>query len=212
MTSLDTARSAEARAGGASPARRWAATGFALALLLTAVAVFGQGLGAAGLGLGLRLTARLAFAPFWLCYTAGSLVVLFGPVFMPVKRRARELGLTFASILAVHLGLVAAVSAIGAAPSARVFLRFGPGAVCAALLAIASNEQVGRAIGPGGWWMLRNLAMNYLLFDFAIDFVHRRAPRSLVEAIAYLPFAGLTLLAPGLRVAAWTKRRLHRAS
>jgi hypothetical protein len=210
MTSLDTARSAEARPGGASPARRWAATGFVLALLLTAVAILGQGLGRAGLGLGLRLTARLAFPPFWLCYTAGSLVVLFGPAFTPVKRHARELGLTFASILAVHLGLVAAVSAIGAAPAARVFMRFGPGAACAGLLAIASNDKVGRAIGPAGWWMLRNLAMNYLLFDFAVDFVHRAAPRSLIEAVAYLPFAGLTILAPGLRMAAWTKRRLHR--
>jgi hypothetical protein len=210
MTLLDSIGSGGGRLAGRSPARRWAATGFGLALLLTAAAVFGQGLGRAGLGLGLRLTARLAFAPFWLCYTAGSLVVLFGQVFAPVKRRARELGLTFASILAVHLGLVAAVSAIGAAPAARVFLRFGPGAACAGLLAIASNEKVGRMIGPAGWWALRNLAMNYLLFDFAVDFL--KIPHSLVDAIAYLPFAGFTVLAPALRAAAWAKLRLRRTA
>lgn len=191
------------------PRAGWASAGVVLALLLTAAAVVGQGLGRPGLDLGLRLTARLAFLPFWAAYAGGALVVLFGRRFAPVKRRARELGLAFAAVLAVHLGLVSALCAIGAAPSAHVFLIFGPGAACALLLAIASIGPVGRAIGPAGWWVLRNLAMNYLAFDFAVDFVRRQPPTSAVQALMYLPFAAFAVLGPALRIAAWIKVRVR---
>jgi hypothetical protein len=191
------------------PRTAWAGAGLVLALLLTAAALVGQGLGRPGIELGLRLTARLAFLPFWAAYAGGALVVLFGQRFAPVKRRARELGLAFAAVLAVHLGLVSALCAIGAAPSARVFLIFGPGAACALLLAVASLEPVGRAIGPAGWWVLRNLAMNYLAFDFAVDFIRRQPPTSAMQALMYLPFAALAVLGPALRLAAWIKLRLR---
>jgi hypothetical protein len=197
------------RRWGERLAAGWVGAGFGLALLLTAAGLAGQGLSRSGVDLGLKLTARLAFVPFWLCYTAGSLVILFGPAFAPLRQRARELGLTFAAVLAVHLGLVAARSAIGAPPGVQTFLIFGPGAACAAVLALASIGRVGRAIGPAGWWGLRNVAMNYLLFDFAVDFVRRQAPHSLSGAIAYLPFAGLVLVAPVLRIAAWAKLRMR---
>lgn len=191
-----------------SSAAAWTGAGFALALLLTAAAIAGQGLGRAGIELGLRLTARLAFLPFWPAYAAGALVALFGQRFAPLKRRARELGLAFAAVLAVHLGLVSALCAIGASPSAHVFLIFGPGAACALLLAIASIEPVGRAIGPAGWWGLRNLAMNYLAFDFAVDFVRRQPPTSASQALMYLPFAAFAILGPALRLAAWIRLRI----
>lgn len=192
-----------------APPTAWAGAGFGLALLLTAAAIVGQGLDRPGIELGLRLTARLAFLPFWAAYAGGALVVLFGQGFAPVKRRARELGLAFAAVLAVHLGLVSALCAIGATPSAHVFLIFGPGAACALLLAIASIEPVGRAIGPAGWWGLRNLAMNYLAFDFAVDFVRRQPPTSVVQALMYLPFAAFAVLGPALRLAAWIKLRVR---
>lgn len=192
-----------------APPTAWAGAGFGLALLLTAAAIVGQGLDRPGIELGLRLTARLAFLPFWAAYAGGALVVLFGQGFAPVKRRARELGLAFAAVLAVHLGLVSALCAIGATPSAHVFLIFGPGAACALLLAIASIEPVGRAIGPAGWWGLRNLAMNYLAFDFAVDFVRRQPPTSALQALMYLPFAAFAVLGPALRLAAWIKLRVR---
>jgi hypothetical protein len=193
------------------PAAAWIGAGVVLALLLTAAAIAGQGLGRHGIELGLRLTARLAFLPFWPAYAAGALVTLFGPRFSPVKRRARELGLAFVAVLAVHLGLVSALCAIGAAPSAHVFLIFGPGAACTLLLAAASIEPVGQAIGPAGWWGLRNLAMNYLAFDFAVDFVRRRPPTSVAQALMYLPFAAFAVLGPALRLAAWIKLRVRPA-
>lgn len=192
-----------------APPTAWAGAGFGLALLLTAAAIVGQGLDRPGIELGLRLTARLAFLPFWAAYAGGALVVLFGQGFAPVKRRARELGLAFAAVLAVHLGLVSALCAIGATPSAHVFLIFGPGVACALLLAIASIEPVGRAIGPAGWWGLRNLAMNYLAFDFAVDFVRRQPPTSALQALMYLPFAAFAVLGPALRLAAWIKLRVR---
>jgi len=185
----------------------WPLAGLALALTVTAAAIAGEGLGRAGLELGLRLTARLAFLAFWPCYTAGALVALFGLAFEPLKRRARALGLTFAVVLAVHLGLVFALCAIGAPPSARVFIIFGPGAVCALLLATASLESVSQAIGSRGWWILRNVAMNYLAFDFLVDFTRREGFTSIRGSVEYLPFAAFAAAGPALRLAAFLKRQ-----
>ena len=194
-------------AAAAPPAGPWAAAGLGLALLLTAAALAGAGLDRSGLGLGLRLTARLALLAFWPCYAAGALVALFGRRFAPLKRRARALGLAFAAVMAVHLGLVAALCAIGQAPGVRVFLLFGPGAVCVLLLAAASHPRVSRAIGAPGWWALRNLAMNYILWDFLLDFT-RRAPLASARGLAqYLPFAVFTAGAAALRLAAAVKPR-----
>lgn len=183
---------------------------FALAILVAAVALGAEGAGRAGIQFALRLTARLAFLLFWPCYVAGTLVVLFGPRFMPLKQRARDLGLAFAAVLAVHLGLVVALCAIGSPPALRVFVIFGPGAVWAALLAIASNNAAGVALGATGGWVLRNVAMNYLAFDFAVDFVRPQPLNSIVRQIEYLPFAAFALLGPALRALAWISPRLMR--
>ena len=183
---------------------------FIFAILVAAVAIGADGAGRAGIELGLRLTARLAFLLFWPCYVAGALVVLFGPRFMPLKQRARDLGLAFAAVLAVHLGLVVALCAIGSPPALRVFVIFGPGAVWAALLAIASNNAAGLALGATGGWLLRNVAMNYLAFDFAVDFVRPQPLNSTARQIEYLPFAAFALLGPTLRALAWFGSRLRR--
>jgi hypothetical protein len=189
-------------------AGQWSAAGVVLALLLTGGALAGAGLDRAGVELGLRLTARLAAVAFFPSYAAGALVALFGQRFAPLKRRARALGLAFAAVLAVHLGLVAALCAIGAAPGARVFLIFGPGALCALAMAAASLEPVARRLGPASWWLLRNVAMNYIALDFAIDFWRREPLTSQRGLIEYLPFAVLAAAAPTLRLAAWLKQRL----
>jgi hypothetical protein len=109
--------------------------------------------------------------------------------------------------MAVHLGLVLARSAIGAPPSAQVILVFTPGAVFTVLLAGASLESTSRVIGPKGWWMLRNLAMNYIAFDFLVDFLRRDAFASARGLLAYAPFAALAAAGPALRLAAALKRR-----
>jgi|WetSurMetagenome_2_1015567.scaffolds.fasta_scaffold173597_1 hypothetical protein len=194
-------------APGRAPTGVWTAMGFGLALLATAAAIAGKGLDREGIELGLRLTARLAFLAFWPCYAAGALVVLFGRGFEPLKRRARALGLTFAAVMAVHLGLVLALSAIGAPPAAGTIIVFAPGAVCAVLLAAASLDPVSRTIGPHGWWLLRNVAMNYIMLDFLLDFVRREAFASTRTLVAYLPFAALAAAGPILRLAAFIRPR-----
>lgn len=188
----------------------WASVGLSLALLMSAAAIAGKGLDRAGLELGLRLTARLAFLAFWPCYTAGALAVLFGPSFEPLKGRARALGLAFAVVMAVHFGLILALCAIGAPPPLRTVIVFGPGAICALILAAASFEPVSRTVGPRGWWLLRNVALNYIALDFLIDFTRREGFASIKGLVAYLPFAVLAVAAPALRLAAFIKRRRAR--
>jgi hypothetical protein len=65
---------------------------------------------------------------------------------------------------------------------------------------------VGRAIGGWGWWALRNIGMNYIIFVFALDFIKIQRPTSALNAMEYLPFAVLSVAGPALKLAAWGKR------
>lgn len=163
------------------------------------------GVGKVGTDTALHLTARLAFLLFWPSYVGGALVALFGATFQPVKRRGRELGLAFACVLAVHLGLVGWLCWIGSAPPVKIFAIFGMGVLWTYLLALFSVERLGRVIGSMGWWILRNVGMNYIAFAFALDFLtplHKGTARHLAE---YLPFAVLAVLGPALRLIAALK-------
>jgi hypothetical protein len=163
------------------------------------------GVGKTGTGTALRLTARLAFLLFWPSYVGGALVTLLGPTFRLIKRRARELGLAFAAVLAVHLGLVGWLCWIGSAPPARIFVIFGVGVLWACLLALFSIERLGRLGGSMGWWILRNIGMNYIAFAFALDFLTPLHKGTAGHLAAYLPFAVLAVLGPPLRVIAALK-------
>ena len=74
-----------------------------------------------GVSIALQATARLAFLFFWPAYVGGALTFLFGDLFLPIRRHARELGLAFAAALLVHLGLVVRLCAIGSPPSRETF-------------------------------------------------------------------------------------------
>jgi hypothetical protein len=181
------------------------AAAFAAAITLAATAVAHFGANRTGIDTALQLTARLAFIAFWPSYVGGSLVTLFGQALLPIKRRARELGLAFATILTVHLSLVAWLCWIGAAPSAKTFLIFGIGAAWTALLALASIKQIGQAIGSIGWWILSNIGMSYILYAFALDFFSLQPHASLSRLAQYVPFAAFAVLAAAIRVLAWLK-------
>jgi hypothetical protein len=106
--------------------------------------------------------------------------------------------------------LICALCAIGKAPAAWIFIFFSPGVAFVLLLALASIEGLAQAIGPAGRWILRNVAMNYLAFDFALDFLR---PHSLAVSklhSAYVFFAVLAVLGPTLRLLAWLKIRAAR--
>ena len=186
----------------------WAAVGCAAALTLAAGAMWHAGFGAKGTELALRLTARLAFLFFLPSYAGGALTTLWGAAFLPLKRRARAFGLTFAAILGVHLMLVAWKCWIGSAPALQTFAIFSPAAIAAALLALASIEPLGRAIGPTGWWILSNVGMTYIAFVFALDFVRPQNLTTLSGLVGYAPFAALAVGALLLRpVAQFVARR-----
>lgn len=184
----------------------WSASAAALALAAVAGAIVWFGAGDKGIEVSLRLTARLMFLLFWPGYVGGALQTLFGAAFASLRARARALGLAFATVLGVHLALVAWRSAIGHAPSLGTFLLFGPPAAAAGLLALASIERVAQALGPRGAW-LRTIGATWIAFAFAVDFL--RLPRGplLLGVVEYAPFAALAVLGPALRLAAWAKLR-----
>jgi hypothetical protein len=183
------------------------AAAFAGAVALGLPALLHWGLGKAGVQNALRATARWGFLFFWASYAGGALTTLFGRTFEPAKRHARELGLAFAAVLAVHLSLVAWLCWIGGAPSAKIFVLFGLGVIWVGLLALASIRRIGRIIGPAGWWTLSHIGMNYILFVFAYDFLKPEPRLSLGVVAAYAPFVALVVLGPVLRLLAWLKPR-----
>jgi DMSO/TMAO reductase YedYZ heme-binding membrane subunit len=178
---------------------------FCAALGVTAAVLLTFGAGKRGTDVGLQLTARLSFLFFWPAYTASALTTLFGPRFRPLKQRSREFGLAFASSQTVHVGLVAWLCWIGLAPTRGVFILFGIAAFWMYLLALASFGRVQRMLGRKGWWLVRAVGLNYILYAFAIDFFSKPLLGDAKQIIGYLPFAVLVVAGPLLRLAAFVR-------
>jgi hypothetical protein len=184
-------------------------SGASLGSIIWVWTAFGAAVCLAAVTLAVRMTARLAFLAFWPAYVGGALVALFGSAFEPIKGRGRELGLAFAAVLLVHLSLVAWLSLSGHPPSARTFVIFGIGVLWVGALSLFSIGRLGKLPGPLGWWTLRNVGMNYLLFDFALDFLRPQPSGRLASLAFYLPFQALVVAAVALRVSAFAKRHLR---
>lgn len=184
----------------------WIFSAVCAALTLAASVTIALGAKQSGIDAALAATARLMFLLFWPAYSGGALVALFGAVFQPLKQHAREFGLAFASALLVHLGLVAVLCLIGAAPDAATFIFFGIGAAWAYVLALFSIPRLRLALGPRNWWLLSNVGMNYVAYAFIVDFLQQPLHGGVKHIIEYLPFAVLSLAGPGLRLAAYMQR------
>ena len=184
----------------------WMFSAVCAALTLAASVTIALGAKQSGIDAALAATARLMFLLFWPAYSGGALVALFGAVFQPLKQHAREFGLAFASALLVHLGLVAVLCLIGAAPDAATFIFFGIGAAWAYVLALFSIPRLRLALGPRNWWLLSNVGMNYVAYAFIVDFLQQPLHGGVRHIIEYLPFAVLSLAGPGLRLAAYMQR------
>ena len=100
--------------------------GFALAAAIASCVLALHGTKPHALNIALFITARWSFLLFWLAYAGGGLAVLFGPVARPIARRGREFGLSFAAAHLVHVGLVAWLCLIGAAPRRGLLYLFVP--------------------------------------------------------------------------------------
>ena len=188
----------------------WPGLSFAAAAGLSVAVLMVGGTGQHGTGAALRATARLAFLPFWLAYAGGAMVSLFGPVLKPIPRHARELGLAFAAIELVHLGLVGWLCLIGHTPSVRTFMVFGTAVVFVCLLTLFSIAPLRQRLGVRGWWLLRLIGMNYVAYAFAIDFLRDPWAGGVRHAVLYWPFAALAVIGPGLRLSAAAQQVAYR--
>jgi hypothetical protein len=191
-----------------SSAAVWIGSAFCAALGLAVLVTAALGPGERGTDVALQATARLSFLLFWPAYTAGALTALFGPAFEPLKRRAREFGLAFASAHLVHLALVAWLTHIGAAPPLGTFVIFGIAVLWTYLLALFSITRLQQTLGSWGWWCLRVIGLNYIAYAFALDFLRYPQFGSFKYLVGYLPFAVLSVFGPLLRLAAF----MHRAA
>ncbi len=177
----------------------WTGAAFAVAAALAAITLAVFGADARGTVIALRVTARFSFLLFWLAYAGGGLAALLGPALQPLRRRGRELGLAFAAAHLVHAGLIGWLCWIGAAPAAGVFRFFAPPLGCVYLLALFSAGRLQRALGRA-WRPLRTLAMSYIAYAFAADFLRDPLGHDTAHLVAYLPFAVLSVAGPALHV------------
>ena len=185
----------------------WMALAFcaSLGLAVSIVAVFGI---KPGFSLALRATARWAFLLYLPAYVGGPLTSLFGSAFLPVRQRAREFGLAFASAMIVHLGIVVCLCAIGAAPPAKTFVKFGIAAIFTYLLALFSIRRVRELLPQKFWPPFLFVATNYIALAFISDFKNFRLDDVLGD-IAYLPFLALAIGGLILNLAASAQTLIH---
>src|SRR6185312_1562136 len=176
--------------------------GVALGVALAATILI---LGIAGAGekptrLALEVTARWSFLLFWLAYTGNALAQLTG--WERIGGHGREFGLSFAAAHFVHIGLVVWLSYLlgRIALTGGLLIFFLVGLFWVYLLAALSFGGV-QAIGRQAWRVIRFVGMNYILIAFVRDFVlpvlyPKPAQHTLAHALAYAPFAALSVAAP----------------
>jgi hypothetical protein len=184
----------------------WMGSAFCAALGLAALVLAALGTGERGTDVALQLTARFSFLLFWPAYAAGAMTALFGTIFEPFKRRAREFGLAFASAHLVHLALVAWLTHIGHAPPREVFIFFGVAVLWTYLLALFSVRRLQLALGSKGWWFLRVVGLNYIAYAFASDFLRYPQLGSIKYLVGYVPFAVLSVVGPLICLAVFMRR------
>jgi hypothetical protein len=195
------------------PAWVWMIGAFGGALALAVAVLADYGTGAAGIGQAVRYTARWSFLFFWLSYTGGAMATLFGPAFAGLARRARPLGLAFATALQVHIGLVVWLGVvIGQIPlQGAILLFFLVALFCTYLLALLSFGIGTRKLGRL-WRPLLFLATTYILIAFGRDFVQGALDQNAWYwryAVEYVPFALLSLVAIPLRLAAFLRQHFE---
>jgi hypothetical protein len=183
----------------------WIGLAFCAALGLAALVLAALGPGERGTDAALQVTARLSFLLFWPAYAAGALTTSFGSAFEPLKRRAREFGLAFATAHLVHVALVDWLTHIGAAPPLGTFVIFGVAVLWTYLLALFSIVRLQQTLGSWGWRFLRVVGLNYIACAFALDFLKYPQFGSFKYLVGYLPFAVLSILGPLLCLAAFVQ-------
>lgn len=181
------------------------AAALAMAAVLGAAVLAHFGAGTRGTLIALRLTARWSYCLFWPAYAGGALAATFGPSFRPLARRARDLGLAFASAHTVHVALVAWLYAISPKPPLPLHLAvfFGIALVFMYVLALFSIPSLAAKLPPPLWRALRIAGMEYIALAFLRDFLQGPLDFAPGHLIAYAPFALLGIGALLLRLAGY---------
>jgi hypothetical protein len=196
------------------PSRTWLWMSCALlaSLMIAALVLRALGAGHRGTILGLQLTARWSYCFFLPAYAGGALATVFGPLFQPLARRARSLGLAFASAHLTHFALVIWIYHISARPplSNGLAAFFGTALLLTYLLALFSIPTLAARLPARAWWALRNFGMDFIALAFLRDFLQDPFNRSMAHVVGYLPFAALGLVAVAVRIVAYIKRLRHR--
>jgi hypothetical protein len=158
--------------------------------------------------LALRATARWSFLWFWLASTGGALCTLFGHRFQALAQRAREFGLTFASVHLVHIALAVFLVYVLAAPfPLPKLIFFAVGAFWVYLLALLSIKRIASMLQPRAGRIVRSIGVEYITLVFLFDFYQGPFQGGIANLVIYLPFLMLALAGPILRIAAAMKRR-----
>jgi len=185
------------------------AAGFLIAFVLAAVMLAIFGAGDRGTEIALRATARWSFLLFWLAYTGGAMAKLFGPRFNAVAQQGRAMGLAYASAQLVHVALIFWLFYLAAGPGGAMLV-FWAGILCTYLLALFSWPRLREALGPGAWRILRTVAIEYIAYVFAVDFILIPLQEHGVGGypLSYVPFAVMLVGGTGLRITAAARSRL----
>lgn len=181
----------------------WLIAAFGAELGLALIVLGFEGAGVNATRLALTVTARFSFLLFWPAYAGGAMAALFGPVFLPLKRHAREFGLAFAAAQLVHLGLVAWLCHLGAVPSAGTFIIFGIAVFWLYLIAFFSAGRLPQIVPAPVRRLIFFIGLNYIAYAFAIDFFVSPLQGGIKRVVFYLPFAILSVVGPMLRLAAF---------
>jgi hypothetical protein len=182
------------------PVWTWMSAAFAMAAVIAAGVLAVYGTKPRAINLALFITARWSFLLFWLAYAGGGLAVLFGPVAQPIARQGRKFGLSFAAAHLVHVGLVAWLCLIGAAPGWDLFYFFVPPLLVLYVIALFSIPMLHKKLSRPLWAILRTGGMTYIAYAFGADFLADPFSRDPKHIILYAPFALLTVTGPALHL------------
>jgi hypothetical protein len=183
------------------------AAGLLIAFVLAAVILAIFGTGDRGTTIALRATARWSFLLFWLAYAGGAIAKLFGPRFNALAQQGRAMGLSYASAQLMHVALIFWLLAAGPGGGMLVFWA---GIVCTYLLALFSWPRLRDALGLRWWRIVRTIAMEYIAYVFAVDFILGPLHGHGVAGypLSYVPFALMLVVGAGLRIAAVVRPQL----
>jgi hypothetical protein len=183
--------------------------GFLIALGLAAVMLAIFGVGDRGTAIALRATARWSFLLFWLAYAGSAMAKVFGSRLNRLALHGRDFGLAFASAQLIHVGLVLWLIYMSA-DAGGAMLVFWAGIGCTYLLALLSWQRLRDALGPRLWRVVRTMAMEYIAYVFAVDFIlgPLQAHGAKNYPLSYVPFAVMLVGGFCLRIAAVARTQL----